>query len=189
MRVAGQRCIPAVGSRAIVTLFLASNMMVLTTKTLSPAQLTIINPKHLDVPEDRARVLLIEASRVVADEFHVRNPSDLEYPLLLVLGEKDEGYGTDNEGKVTLYLQVWNESKFLDAATRLAIQNLANHKRLQRLAKEVLLRSDRIGPVAHRTLVGRDGFLRPGHASDTRGDCISAVRDRPCSAHVGRDNR
>jgi hypothetical protein len=188
--VAGKRLIAAMGDRAIVMRFLVSALLLLAMKALSPAQLTVINPKHLDLPEDRARVLLIEASRVVANEFHVRNSSDVGYPLVLVLGEKDEGYGTDSEGKVTLYLQVWRESKFVDAATRLAIQSLADRNRVHRLAKEVLERSDRIGPVSRRTLLGRDGFLRHGQPTDTKTDCISAVRDRPCATtNVGRDNR
>jgi hypothetical protein len=190
MTVAGQRCSVAIGTRPIVTRFLASILLLLAMKALSLAQLTIINPKNLDLPQDRARVLLIEASRVVANEFHVRNSSDVGYPLLLVLGEKDEGYGIDSEGRVTLYLQVWSETKFVDAATRLAIQSLANRKRLQRLAKEVLQRSDRIVPVSHGTLLGRDGFLRPGHPTDTKGNCFSAVRDRPCpTTTAGPDNR
>jgi hypothetical protein len=57
--------------------------------------------------------------------------------------EKDEGYGIGSEGKVTLYLQVWSETKFVDAATRLAIQSLANRKRLQRLPRKFC--SDPIG--------------------------------------------
>ena len=122
------------------------------------AQLTITNPKHLDLPEPRARVLLSETCRVVANEFHVHNPSDLEYSLTLVLGEKDEGYGIDNEGKVTLYLQQWSESKFIDEATRLAVQSLANRDRVQRLAKEILRRSNRILPVPQSSLCSPDRF-------------------------------
>jgi hypothetical protein len=68
---------------------------------LGIAQLTIANPKHLDSPEHRARVLLSETCRVVANEFHVHHSPDLEYSLTLVLGEKNDGYGIDSEGKVT----------------------------------------------------------------------------------------
>ena len=61
-----------------------------------------------------------------------------------MLCEKNESYGIDSEGKVTLYLQQWSESKFVDAATRLAVQSLANREPVERLAKEnsATLRSD-----------------------------------------------
>jgi hypothetical protein len=188
--IAGERISAMKRSWMTVTRFLVSTLLFLVTEGLSQAQLTIVNSKHLDFPEDTARVLLVETSRVVANEFRVRNPSDVEYPLSLVLGEKEEGYGTDSEGKVTLFLQVWSESKFVDAAVRLAIQSLADHKRVQRLSKEVLLRSDRSLPVSSGSLSRHDGFRRPRGPIDPRADCISAVRDRPCpTRNIGQDNR
>lgn len=189
MTVAGLWQIAKTSSRVTIMRFLAAILLLLATRALSLAQLTITNPKHLDLPEDRARVLLVEASRVVANEFHVHD-SDVGYPLLLVIGDSDEGYGTDSEGKVTLYLQVWSESKFVDAAVRLAIQSLADRKRLQRLGKEVLLRSDRIAPVSSSSLSRHDGFRRPRGPTAPQADCISAVRDRPCpTTNMGQVNR
>jgi hypothetical protein len=185
MRTAGQACIAAISGRAIVTYFLRL-VLLLATTSWGSAQLTTANPKHLDLPEPRARVLLIETCRVVANEFHVRNSSDLEYSLTLVLGEKDEGYGIDNQGKVTFYLQQWSERKFVDAATRLAVQSLANRERVERLVKEILRRSDRILPVPQNALRSPDGFPRPSPPTGAGGSCISAVRDEPCpTTHVG----
>jgi hypothetical protein len=143
--------------------------------------LAIANPKHIDVPQERAKVLLIETCHVVAKEFHVRNSSDIEYPLTLVLGEQDEGYGIDKQGKIILYLQQWSERKFVVWATRLAIQSLANHDREDRLAKEILRRADRTLPVSKNALRGHDGFPRPTYPTSVGPDCISAVRDEPCS--------
>lgn len=56
----------------------------------SLSQLTIVNPKHLEVPEEKGKVLLSTACRVVAQEFHVSDPSALRFSLVLVLGEKEE---------------------------------------------------------------------------------------------------
>ena len=52
------------------------------------AQLTILNPNHLNVPEEKANALLSTACRVVAQEFHVSDISALRFSLVLVLGEK-----------------------------------------------------------------------------------------------------
>jgi hypothetical protein len=155
-------------------------LLLLTTHCSGLAQLTIANPKHLDVPQERARVLLIETCRVVAREFHVRNPSDIEYSLTLVIGEKDEGYGIDKQGNITLYLQQWSDWKFVVWATRLAIQSLANHDRQDRLAKEILRRAERTLPVPQSTLRSPDGSPRSLPPTGIGGDCISAVRNEPC---------
>jgi hypothetical protein len=188
MTVAGKTSIVKVSGRAIVRRLLPSVLVLLATSSPGSAQLTINNPKHLNLPEQRARILLIEACRVVANEFHVRNFSEIEYPLILVLGEKDEGYGIDSEGKITLYLQQWSEAKFVDATTRLAVQALADRQRVERLAKEILRRSDRILPVRQEALRGTDRFHRPVPPTKAAGNCISAVRDKPCpSINVGQN--
>ena len=190
MTAARQACIGPVSVRAMVPYLLPLVLLLPATTSLGFAQLTITNPKHLDLPEHRARVLLIETCRVVANEFHVHNPSDLEYSLTLVLGEKDEGYGIDNEGKVTLYLQQWSKNKFVDEATRLAVQSLANCERVQRLAREILRRSNRVLPVPQGSLRSPDPFPRPLPQIGAGADCMSAVRDEPCSTtNGGRDRR
>jgi hypothetical protein len=83
MTVAGQACIATINGRAIVIYRLPLVLLLLATTSLGSAQLTIANPKHLDLPEHRARVLLSETCRVVANKFHVRNSSDLEYSVTL----------------------------------------------------------------------------------------------------------
>jgi len=169
---------------------LSSLLLLLATHSSGLVQLTIANPKHLDVPRERAKVLLIETCRVVAKEFHARNSSDVEYSLTLVIGEQDEGYGIDKVGNIILYLQQWNERKFVVWATRLAIQSLANPDREDRLAKEILRRADRILPVSKNALLGHDGSPRPASPTGLETDCISAVRDEPCStAGAARNHR
>src|ERR1700730_1045731 len=190
MTAARQACIGPVSVRAMVPYLLPMVLLLPATSSLGIAQLTITNPKHLDLPEHRARVLLSETCRVVANEFHVHDPSDLEYSLTLVLGEKDEGYGIDNEGKVTLYLQQWSKNKFVDEATRLAVQSLANCERVQRLAREILRRSNRVLPVPQSNLRSPDRLPRPSLRIGAGADCMSAVRDEPCpTANSGQDRR
>ncbi len=160
---------------------LSSLLLLLATHSSGLVHLTIANPKHLDVPQERAKVLLIETCRVVAKEFHVRDSSDVEYSLTLVIGEHDEGYGIDKQGNITLYLQQWSERRFVGWATRLAILSLANRDREDRLAKEILRRADRTLPVSKNALVGHDGSPQPASLTGVETDCISAVRDEPCS--------
>lgn len=155
-------------------------LLLLATHSSALAQLTIVNPKKLEVPEERAKVLLIETCRVVAKEFHVHSSSDIEYSLTLVFGEQDEGYGIDRQGKITLFLQQWSERKFVVWATRLAIQSLANRDRGDRLAKEILRRADRTLPVPKNALLGHDGSPRHASPIAVGTDCISAVRNEPC---------
>src|ERR1700747_1210691 len=97
-------------------------ILIVLANSLAFAELTIDNPKHLDVPEEKARVLLRLACRAIAKEFHSREQLKAEVDFRLVLGEKDERYGINEQtGGSTLYLQEWNETKFTTAAIRLAM--------------------------------------------------------------------
>jgi hypothetical protein len=51
------------------------------------AQLTIVNPKQLQVPEEKGNVVLSTACRVVAEEYRVSDPSALRLSLVLVRKE------------------------------------------------------------------------------------------------------
>ena len=85
------------------------------------AQLVVENPKHLPIPEDQARVLLRMSCQAVANELHLRNK--LDFGLRLVLGEKDEHFGLDEEtGTPRLFVREWNAGKFTSAAMRFAVQ-------------------------------------------------------------------
>jgi hypothetical protein len=63
-------------------------------------QVTIKNPKHLEVPEDRVRVLYSTACRTVAEEFNIRDSSKLESPFTLVLGEPYQHFQVDEGNHV-----------------------------------------------------------------------------------------
>jgi hypothetical protein len=156
-----------------------------------PEQLEIVNPDHLEVPAARAEMVLRTACEVVAKEFHVRNAAEIEFRLVLVLGERRDGSAPefasrdavidDNGISYTLYLKEWDESKFAALTMRLCIQQLANSKRQARLLKEILRRSAGVGPVSASELRKSES---PGMAPERRyrgNDCLSAVRDRPCA--------
>jgi hypothetical protein len=63
------------------------------------AQLVIENPKHLKIPEDQAQALLRISCQAVANELHLQDKTKFNFGLRLVLGEKDEHFGLDNEDR------------------------------------------------------------------------------------------
>ena len=155
------------------------------------AQLTIQNPHHLPVPEQKASVLMSTASRVIAEHFAVANGGQRQFRLTLVLGSSDEHYTAEGDkGAYTLFLQRWDENKFTLAVTNLAIQRLVVNDRLASLVSEILRRSDQVAPVPAAQL--RGGRISvPPLAGQTSG-CLSAiteaaVRKIPCgpSSHPG----
>ena len=145
------------------------------------AQLTILNPNHLDVPEEKANALLSTACRVVAQEFHVTDISALRFSLVLVLGEKEEHYTIDEKRlEYKLYMKQWDEAKFAALAMRLCVQRLPTRDQEARLLKEILRRSDKISSISASQL-RKDSALRPPALSRSLpSDCMSAVREEPC---------
>ncbi len=152
-------------------------VLIIFANSLTFAQLTIDNPKHLDVPEEKGRVLLRLAWQAVAKEFHSSEQSMREFDFRLVLGEKDERYGLDEPtGVPTLYLQQWNETKFTAAAIRLAVQKSIDRKREQQMISDILQRSEQIVSIPASKLRVVDVFPNSpaGHAVQ---GCLSEIRD------------
>jgi hypothetical protein len=111
------------------------------------AQVTISNPQHLQVPEDKVQILFRTACQVVAEEFHVHR-SALEFPLTLVLGDSKERFTEDEEHQAyTIYLHHWDEARFAVSALRLANLRLVPPSLRNRMALEILKRSNQIAPV------------------------------------------
>jgi len=139
----------------------------------------IVNPKHLNVPNDTVKVLMSTACQVVAEDSHLRNECDAPYSLKLVLGEQEERYGIDQHGKAIIYLSRWDDLKFAYTAISVAIQR-AHPGRLQRLVAETLRRSSRITPVTANDLRAAKirGQSRSGVDTDR---CNPAVHDATCS--------
>ena len=61
-------------------------------------QLTIINPKHLVVPQEKAEILISTARRVVTETFPLSDHAkDAKFPITLELGQKEEHYSADDK--------------------------------------------------------------------------------------------
>ena len=143
------------------------------------ARLTIVNPHHLEVPEDRVRVLLLTTCRVVAEEFH-RHSDEVDLRVTLVLGDPDERSMVDQQGNLTLYMDHWNQGKFVDGVITGAVQNLTTLKARNKMFADILRRSDEIAPVSVNRLRG-NASNRPSPGLTLPPDCISALSDAPCS--------
>jgi len=141
--------------------------------------LTIVNPSQIEIPGERARVLLLTTCRVVAEEFH-RKPEDVALTMNLVLGARDEHYSVDKKGRMTMYLERWDEGKFVDGVIISAVEWLAPLHLRNQMFTVILRRADRIAPVSANQL------RRPaGNSPLPTGEyptCISETASTPCSA-------
>src|SRR5215471_18197968 len=125
----------------LVTLVFASS--------ISFAQLSIENPKHLKVPEDQARLLLRISCRAVADELHLRESSLTKMSMHLILGAEEDGFGyAEHTGVPTLSLREWDERKFVTAALSFAVQRSINQHRQEQIIADILHRYRQIGPIS-----------------------------------------
>jgi len=156
----------------------SSAILIVLANSLAFAELTIDNPKHLDVPEEKARVLLRLACRAIAKEFHSREQLKAEFDFRLVLGEKDERYGINEQtGGSTLYLQEWNETKFTTAAIRLAMQKSIDRTREERMIFDILHRSEQVVSIPANKLLGDAGVSRKSQAGQEEQGCPRGIRD------------
>ena len=114
-------------------------------------RLTIVNPSQLDIPDKRARVLLLTTCRVVAEEFH-QKPKHVEITMTLVLGARDEYYAIDKTGRMTMYLEHWDEGKFVDGVIISAVQWMASLQMRNQMLTEIVRRTDPIVPVSANQL-------------------------------------
>ena len=101
---------------------------------------TIVNPKHLPVRADEVNLLFQASCRAVANEFHLKDGETLDFPLTLVMGERDEHVMADeDQGVYMVYLNHWNEGKFATSAMRLAVWRMVPRKRRDELVRNILL--------------------------------------------------
>jgi hypothetical protein len=144
-----------------------------------PDILTIINSRQTDIPGERARVLVLTACRVVAEEFH-QKPEDLDLKVTLLLGESNERVAIDDNGRMTLYLERWDETKFVDGVITGAIQKLTPLPRRRLMFSEIRRRAEKIAPipVSQLRISGPSvPTLRPSLSSS----CITAASNFPCN--------
>ena len=171
----------SIGVAALVSLLghfaLAQTGSASGTDALAQARVTIVNPQHQEVPEARVRVLLLTTCRVVAEEFH-RHADEVDLKLTLVIGDSDERSMTDKDGNLSLYMDRWNEGKFVDGVITGAVQQLTTLKKRQKMFTDILRRTDGITPVSVNQLRG-EALHRPspGLSLDTNG--IISVGEGP----------
>lgn len=131
------------------------------------------------MPGERARVLLLTTCRVVAEEFH-QKPEDVDLKVTLLLGESNERVAIDDTGRMTLYLERWDEIKFVDGVITAAIQKLTPLPRRKQMFAEIHRRTDKIAPVSASRL-RTSGTSAPILGPDFSSSCINAVNKSPCS--------
>jgi len=148
------------------------------TQISRPDLLTIVNSHQTDVPIEKARVLLLTTCSVVAEEFHKR-PEDVDLRMTLILGEPHERVAVDDSGAMTLYLERWNETKFVDGVITGAMQLLMPLHTRRQVFTEILRRSDKIAPVAANRL-RIPSTNSPVPRRSLMQDCISALNSTPC---------
>jgi len=148
--------------------------------TLSrPDILTIVNSRQIDMPGERARVLLLMTCRVVAEEFH-QKPEDVDLRVTLFLGESNEHVAIDDNGRMTLYLERWDEIKFIDGVITGAVQKLTTLSKRKQLFIEIRRRTENISPIPVsqlRVSSPSTPILRPSLSSS----CITAMSNFPCN--------
>jgi len=165
---------------------IAAVVLVLATNSSSLAQLTIQNPDHQAVPEQKASLLMSTACRVTSEHFSGGKASPRKFSLTLVLGSADEHYTADEDkDSYKLFLRRWDENKFAEAVTNLAIQRLVVHDRLASMVAEVLRRSVQVTPVPVTELHESKGLTLPlggskglgGPAPSETSGCLSGVTE------------
>jgi len=167
--------------RTIALLMVASAM--------ARAQLTIENPKHVEISEQDAQVLFLTTSRVIETEFHSPGTLENKFHVKLVLGQPGERFTIDDaSGNGTIYLERWNDGRFAVAVMRLAMQHLLVPDRQKRMLIEIQRRSREIAPVPAGKLANQripapaEPTLSAGAPSD---NCVgsitnAAARQPPC---------
>lgn len=156
------------------------------------SQLTIENPQQQDVPEAQARILLQMSFQAVANELHLAQKTNVEFPLRLVIGQEGEHFGLDEKtGVPTLVLQHWDPMKFTTAAVKFAIQKSVRPERQQQMILEIVRRSKGIAPISAAQLRGSAEI--PITALPPENDCFKGIsdstfREPPCRMVPGNHN-
>jgi len=141
--------------------------------SLVRAQLVIENPKHLEVPEQRAQAVFLTTMRVMEKEFHSQGTLENTFRLRLVLGEKPERFTIDDpSGNGTVYMERWNEGKFAVTAMRLSIQHLLVPERQKHMLEEIVRRTHEIAPVTASQL--REERV-PSPIPEVQDNCFSTM--------------
>jgi hypothetical protein len=131
--------------------------------TSARGQVRLESHAGIEAPKERAAILFEVTCRVVAEEFHLRDASEVRVPVTLVLGESREGVVGDETNQVfTIYMPRWDETMFVTSVSRIALQHLLSRDRKARIVSESLQRANLIAPISaknfHASEEGRGGI-------------------------------
>jgi len=148
------------------------------------SQLTIENPRHVDIPEAQARILFQMSFQAVAKELRPGQKTNAEFPLHLVIGQEEERFGWNAKtGVATLFLREWDAVKFTTAAVRFAIQRSIQPEREEAMISEIVRHSQVVAPVSAAQLRGSNQVatpLPPPAIGCVKGIYDAAVSGSPC---------
>src|SRR5437588_10411248 len=108
------------------------------------AQVVIINPQHIAVPDQKVRILHKLVQEVVGHQFHLRGHQP-DRPLELILGEEWERLKLAGIGETdSIYLKTWDETKFVVSDIQLTVQHMVVSDQWERMAAEISRRATEI---------------------------------------------
>jgi len=153
------------------------------------SQLTIENPRHVDIPEAQARVLFQMSFHAVAKELRLGQTTNAEFPLHLVIGQGEERFGLDaRTGVATLLLREWDALKFTTAAVKFAIQRSVQPEREEAMISEIVRHSQAVAPVSAAQLRGSNQVgdpLPPPAIGCVKGIYDAGLSGSPCAMAPG----
>jgi hypothetical protein len=132
----------------------------------------------MEAPKEKVDILFEVTCRVVAEEFHLRDASEVRLPVTLVLGESRDGVVGDEANHVfSVYMSRWDERMFVTSVSRIALQRLLSLDRKARIVSESLQRAKLIAPIVAKTLQGSEKpkggrSFRQGTSWGTRRDDV-----------------
>lgn len=140
------------------------------------------NPQHLEVPDARAKGLHQIVQQVVSDYLRGCDKpvqQKKEAPaLILVLGEDREHFTYGGIDQVdTIYLQSWDEAKFVASDVSLSFQHQLSGDNLNRMMEEISRRSDRFLPVTLDDLRKRGAGQLNRQLPPISNPCVKAMTD------------
>lgn len=128
---------------------LQAELFVILSAACAWPQVTILNPRHVLVPQERVNLLFRMSRDVISKEFQLKDPRRMDFPLILVLGEENERLSLDEDHQVYMVLlNKWDESKFVTSVMRLAVWRVVPRARRNELVLEILQRANTVGPVS-----------------------------------------
>jgi hypothetical protein len=143
-------------------------------------QLRIQVQPGLGVPQEKATLLFNVTCRVVAEEFRLRDASEVQVPVTLVLGANRDGVVGDETNQVfTVYMSRWDDTLFATSVSRIALQHLLSRDRKARIVRESLRRASLAAPISAAA-------LRPSATSQSQRNDFAPTS--PC-ADVNPDAR